>query len=248
MPDGEVLNTVTFADAGGRTTLTILVDCGSQGYSRLLSPPAGGRHAGGMDLLEQITIELSGGLRVEPREHLGEHVVRGGCRRCRRPRRGGGRAGACRPVLAQPLRRSRPRGRPRPRANGNRTTSSSGTSRCTTASKSMPASANSAREPVQHVPVAAGERGPRLVDQLVGRRPAAAMSPAPRPSGVPAATASRSSSPEGCSTPSARASRSPCVPFPLPGGPSTSALHPASLRPNVFTKALARWPPPVPSP
>ena len=60
MPDGEVLTTITFAEAGGRTTMTMLIDCGTQAIRDGMM--ASGMEVGmqeGMDLLEQIALELA---------------------------------------------------------------------------------------------------------------------------------------------------------------------------------------------
>ena len=60
IPDAEVLNTVTLADADGRATMTILVDCGTQAVRDGMM--ASGMEVGmqeGMDLLEQAAIELA---------------------------------------------------------------------------------------------------------------------------------------------------------------------------------------------
>ena len=59
-PDEDVLNTVTFTEADGRTTLEILVDCPSKEVRDAIIDS--GMEAGmqeGMDLLEQVAIELS---------------------------------------------------------------------------------------------------------------------------------------------------------------------------------------------
>jgi uncharacterized protein YndB with AHSA1/START domain len=60
MPEAEAVNTLTFEEADGRTTLTVLVDCGSKDVRD-------GMMASGMedgmqeayDLIEQIAIELA---------------------------------------------------------------------------------------------------------------------------------------------------------------------------------------------
>ena len=60
MPDGEVLNTVTFADLDARTAMTILVECGTKEIRDGMM--ASGMEVGmqeGMDLLEQAAIELA---------------------------------------------------------------------------------------------------------------------------------------------------------------------------------------------
>ena len=60
MPDGEVLNTITFAEADGRTTMTVVVDCGTQEIRDGMM--ASGMEVGmqeAYDLIEQIAIELA---------------------------------------------------------------------------------------------------------------------------------------------------------------------------------------------
>jgi uncharacterized protein YndB with AHSA1/START domain len=57
--EGDVLNTVTFAEADGRTTLTLLVDCPSKAVRDAIIDS--GMEAGmqeGMDLLEQVAVSL----------------------------------------------------------------------------------------------------------------------------------------------------------------------------------------------
>lgn len=56
---GAALNTVTFEEAGGRTTLTILVDCPSRDVRDMIidSGMEGGMQEG-MDLLEQVAVSL----------------------------------------------------------------------------------------------------------------------------------------------------------------------------------------------
>ncbi len=59
MPEGEALNTVTFAETGGRTTLTVLVQHASKEDRD--AHMASGMEAGmqeGMDLLERVAISL----------------------------------------------------------------------------------------------------------------------------------------------------------------------------------------------
>lgn len=60
MPEGEALNTVTFTEVGGRTTLTILVQHSSQGHrdAHINSGMEGGMQDA-MDLLEQVAISLA---------------------------------------------------------------------------------------------------------------------------------------------------------------------------------------------
>jgi uncharacterized protein YndB with AHSA1/START domain len=60
IPEAEVLNTVTLADGDGRTTMTILIDCGTQEIRDGMM--ASGMEIGmqeDMDLLEQAAIELA---------------------------------------------------------------------------------------------------------------------------------------------------------------------------------------------
>jgi uncharacterized protein YndB with AHSA1/START domain len=60
MPEGEVVNTVTFAEADGRTTLTMLIECGAKDVRDMMI--ASGMEGGmqeGMDLLEQVAIGLA---------------------------------------------------------------------------------------------------------------------------------------------------------------------------------------------
>ena len=59
MPDGEVLNTMTFAEAEGRTILTVLVQAASKEERDVIIDS--GMEAGmqeGMDLLEQVAVSL----------------------------------------------------------------------------------------------------------------------------------------------------------------------------------------------
>jgi uncharacterized protein YndB with AHSA1/START domain len=59
MPDGEALNTLTFTEVDGRTTLTILVDHTSKEHRD--AHINSGMEAGmqdAMDLLEQVAISL----------------------------------------------------------------------------------------------------------------------------------------------------------------------------------------------
>ena len=60
MPDAEAVNTLTFAETDGRTTLAVLVDCGSKQVRDGMM--ASGMEVGmqeAYDLLEQIAIELA---------------------------------------------------------------------------------------------------------------------------------------------------------------------------------------------
>ena len=60
MPDGEALNTMTFAEAAGRTTFTILMQLSSREERDMII--ATGMEDGmqeGMDLLEQVAISLA---------------------------------------------------------------------------------------------------------------------------------------------------------------------------------------------
>jgi uncharacterized protein YndB with AHSA1/START domain len=60
MPGNEAVNTLTFADADGRTTLTVAVDCGTQEVRDGMM--ASGMEVGMQecyDLIEQIAIELA---------------------------------------------------------------------------------------------------------------------------------------------------------------------------------------------
>lgn len=60
MPDAEAVNTLTFAETDGRTTLSVLVDCGSKQVRDGMM--ASGMEVGmqeGYDLIEQIAIELA---------------------------------------------------------------------------------------------------------------------------------------------------------------------------------------------
>jgi hypothetical protein len=59
MPEGEVLNTVTFTEADGRTTLELLIECGSKDIRDAIVNS--GMEVGTqeqMDLLEQIAVSL----------------------------------------------------------------------------------------------------------------------------------------------------------------------------------------------
>jgi len=60
MPDAEAVNTLTFAETDGRTTLTVLVDCGTR---EVRDGMMASRMEAGMqeayDLIEQIAIELA---------------------------------------------------------------------------------------------------------------------------------------------------------------------------------------------
>jgi uncharacterized protein YndB with AHSA1/START domain len=60
MPDAEVLNTITLAEADGRTTMAVLVDCPTQEIRDGMM--ASGMEVGmqeAYDLIEQIAIELA---------------------------------------------------------------------------------------------------------------------------------------------------------------------------------------------
>jgi uncharacterized protein YndB with AHSA1/START domain len=60
MPEGEVVNTLTFAESDGRATLTVLTDCGTQAIRDGMM--ASGMEVGmqeAYDLIEQIAIELA---------------------------------------------------------------------------------------------------------------------------------------------------------------------------------------------
>jgi len=60
MPEAEAVNTLTFAETDGRTTLTVLVDCGTREVRDGMM--ASGMEAGmqeAYDLIEQIAIELA---------------------------------------------------------------------------------------------------------------------------------------------------------------------------------------------
>jgi len=60
MPDAEAVNTLTFAETDGRTTLAVLVDCGSKQVRDGMM--ASGMEVGmqeAYDLIEQIAIELA---------------------------------------------------------------------------------------------------------------------------------------------------------------------------------------------
>ena len=61
MPEGQALNTATFSEAGGRTTLTLLMQLGSREERDMVLGT--GMEAGlqeGLDLLEQVAISLGG--------------------------------------------------------------------------------------------------------------------------------------------------------------------------------------------
>ena len=60
MPDGEALNTITFAEADGRTTLTTLVQhtCKEHRDAHINSGMEGGMQES-MDLLEQVAVSLA---------------------------------------------------------------------------------------------------------------------------------------------------------------------------------------------
>jgi uncharacterized protein YndB with AHSA1/START domain len=60
MPEAEAVNTLTFAETDGRTTLTVLVDCGTREVRDGMM--ASGMEVGmqeAYDLIEQIAIELA---------------------------------------------------------------------------------------------------------------------------------------------------------------------------------------------
>ena len=60
MPGAEVLNTITVGEAGGRTKMTVLVDCGTREIRDGMM--ASGMEAGmqeAYDLIEEIAIELA---------------------------------------------------------------------------------------------------------------------------------------------------------------------------------------------
>jgi uncharacterized protein YndB with AHSA1/START domain len=60
MPGAEVVNTITFGEDGGRTRLTVLVDCGTQEIRDGMM--ASGMEAGmqeAYDLIEELAIELA---------------------------------------------------------------------------------------------------------------------------------------------------------------------------------------------
>jgi len=60
MPDAEVVNTITLAEADGRTTMSVLVDCGTQEIRDGMM--ASGMEVGmqeAYDLIEEIAIELA---------------------------------------------------------------------------------------------------------------------------------------------------------------------------------------------
>jgi uncharacterized protein YndB with AHSA1/START domain len=60
MPGAEVLNTITFGEAGGRTKMTVLVDCGTREIRDGMM--ASGMEVGmqeAYDLIEEIAIELA---------------------------------------------------------------------------------------------------------------------------------------------------------------------------------------------
>lgn len=59
-PTGAALNTVTFREAGGRTTLTVLVDAPSRDVrDAIIDSGMEGGMQEGLDLLEQAAIELA---------------------------------------------------------------------------------------------------------------------------------------------------------------------------------------------
>ena len=62
MPDGEALNTLTFTEAGGCTTLTMLVEhsCPEHRDAHIGSGMEGGMQEA-MDALEQVAISLASG-------------------------------------------------------------------------------------------------------------------------------------------------------------------------------------------
>jgi uncharacterized protein YndB with AHSA1/START domain len=60
MPDTEVVNTITFAEADGRTKMTVLIDCGTQELRDGMM--SSGMEVGmqeAYDLIEEIAIELA---------------------------------------------------------------------------------------------------------------------------------------------------------------------------------------------
>ena len=60
MPDAEVVNTITLAESGGRTTMTVLIDCGTQEIRDGMM--ASGMEVGmqeAYDLIEEIAIGLA---------------------------------------------------------------------------------------------------------------------------------------------------------------------------------------------
>jgi uncharacterized protein YndB with AHSA1/START domain len=60
MPEGEVINMLTFEEAGGRTTLTVLTECGTQEIRDAMM--ASGMEVGmqeAYDRIERIAIELA---------------------------------------------------------------------------------------------------------------------------------------------------------------------------------------------
>jgi uncharacterized protein YndB with AHSA1/START domain len=60
MPDAEVVNTITFAESGGRTKMTVLIDCGTREIRDGMM--ASGMEVGmqeAYDLIEEIAIELA---------------------------------------------------------------------------------------------------------------------------------------------------------------------------------------------
>jgi uncharacterized protein YndB with AHSA1/START domain len=60
MPDAEVVNTITFAEADGRTKMTVLIDCGTQELRDGMM--SSGMEVGmqeAYDLIEEIAIELA---------------------------------------------------------------------------------------------------------------------------------------------------------------------------------------------
>jgi uncharacterized protein YndB with AHSA1/START domain len=59
MPEGEVLNTVTFTEVDGRTTLELLTDCGTKDVrDAIVNSGMEGGMQEQMDLLEQIAVSL----------------------------------------------------------------------------------------------------------------------------------------------------------------------------------------------
>jgi uncharacterized protein YndB with AHSA1/START domain len=60
MPEGEVVNTITFAETDGRTTLTVLIECGSKDVRDAML--SSGMEVGmqeSYDRMEQVAIELA---------------------------------------------------------------------------------------------------------------------------------------------------------------------------------------------
>jgi uncharacterized protein YndB with AHSA1/START domain len=60
MPEAEAVNTITFAESDGRTTMTVLIDCGTKEVrdGMLASGMEGGMQEA-YDRMEQIAIELA---------------------------------------------------------------------------------------------------------------------------------------------------------------------------------------------